>query len=44
MSDCNLNDKDADLLGLALSDVNCSVKALNLSTNNMRKEGAKILA
>lgn len=45
---CKMNKKDADLLSLALNTARehtkSNIKVLNLSKNNLTKEGAKVIA
>ena len=44
LSSAALNKADADLIGLCLAHKDCSLTTLNISGNNLRKEGARALA
>jgi Ran GTPase-activating protein (RanGAP) involved in mRNA processing and transport len=48
LKQCSINEKDADLLALALDPTRVNfaskIQVLNLSRNNLKKEGAKILS
>ena len=44
LSSANLNKSDADLIGLCLAHQGCTLTALNISGNDLKKEGAKALA
>ena len=44
ITNAQLRKEDADLLGLSLAKKECTLRSLNLSGNNLYKEGAEALS